>query len=192
MTIEPTVAFYLIKYTNEYLIVLLITIIAFVIHRFDRHRLLDFFISLILSAVVSEFAKYLFDTPRPAPVLGLKFEGGSFPSTHTALAFNALFFYLFCTRFNKSRGDRLKKLIHQVFPFVKSLNVIKMGELEHKNANNPYNTILTVGFLLMAITVSLLRIITGAHYIIDVIAGIIIGFVLCTPFMYYDIVRRKI
>ena len=192
MTYEPTIWFYILTFLNVYLVLGLLFIIGLTIFRIDRIRLLDYVICLFLGIVVSESIKYVINSPRPIPMYGMNFEGGSFPSTHTTMAFTGFFFYLFCTKFNKNKAMELKKRIARVLPYFKSYVDIKSGEVLGQNQKRLGNTIAIIGFLLIADVIAALRIITGAHYFADIIAGIILGFCVVLPFMYYDISGRRI
>ncbi len=121
--------------------------------------------AIIAAEAISEGIKYLTNFPRPESIYN--FEGSSFPSGHTTVAFTAFFFYLLaCHTLSKKNGGE--------------------GQGENKNW-------LIVGpVLIMAISVAILRVVIGAHYISDIFAGIILAFIISIPFRYYDISGRKI
>ena len=136
-----------------------------------KSRILDYFFSLLLAVGMSEGLKFLLDKPRPV----LDLEGGSFPSTHAALAFNALFFVLLaCHTLSKhqNREGRWFQILNYFGNMTKSKFLILISTT--------------------AISVGILRIVTGAHYIEDVLAGILVGFLAAGVFRYYDVSARRL
>ena len=136
-----------------------------------KSRILDYFFSLLLAVGMSEGLKFLLDKPRPV----LDLEGGSFPSTHAALAFNALFFVLLaCHTLSKhqNREGRWFQILNYFGNMTKSKFLILISTT--------------------AISVGILRIVTGAHYIEDVLAGILVGLLAAGVFRYYDVSARRL
>ena len=136
-----------------------------------KSRILDYFFSLLLAVGMSEGLKFLLDKPRPV----LDLEGGSFPSTHAALAFNALFFVLLaCHTLSKhqNREGRWFQILNYFGNMTKSKFLILISTT--------------------AISVGILRIVTGAHYIEDVLAGILVGLFATGVFRYYDVSARRL
>lgn len=145
----------ILGYFNNYFIVVFLSIIAVYVFINYRKRFLDYFFAIIISQLISEGLKYVFNTPRPIPIRpDIIFEGASFPSTHTTLAFAGFFFLLISIK-------------------VRSRLVLIMT-------------------LLGAILIGYLRIISHAHYLTDVLAGIIIALVPAVIFRYYDVSERRI
>lgn len=159
---------------DQIFIFIYILVLFVIIYLKFRSRVLDFGLALFIGAAISEGIKYLVNKPRPAmsPILTditRVFEGSSFPSTHTTIAFTAFFFYLLVCLFppkKKNRGD--------------SNNIIL----------NKY--IQLILFFVGAFIIGGLRIVVGAHFPIDVFAGIILGFIIALPFRYYDVVSRRV
>jgi len=126
---------------------------------------LDYILAIIAVAAISEVIKYITNIPRPESTY--IFEGGSFPSGHTAVAFTAFFFYMMACHTLSMEND---------------------GEGQGQVQNW-----LVVGLVLvLAVFVSILRVAIGAHYIFDIFAGIILAFLISLPFRYYDVSGRKI
>lgn len=129
-----------------------------------KKQLFDFVFILLIASGISESLKYLVHAPRPKPLLPeLTFEGGGLPSTHTTLAFSALFFYLFVCQRLISKKRRVGKR----------------------------NYIMDAILAILAIGVGVFRIISKAHFVGDVVAGGIIGLSISLVFTYYDISIRK-
>src|SRR3990167_2581721 len=136
-----------------------------------KSKVLDYFFSLLLAVAMSEGTKFFLDKPRPV----LDLEGGSFPSTHAALAFNALFFVLLaCHTLSKhqNREGRWFQILNYFGSMTKSKFLILISTT--------------------AILVGILRIVTGAHYIEDVLAGILVGLLAAGVFRYYDVSARRL
>lgn len=162
-----------ILFLDQVLIFVYVLVLFVIIYVKFRSRVLDFGLALFIGAAISEGIKYLVNKPRPeiSPVLSdlnSVFEGSSFPSTHTTIAFTVYFFYLLVCLFpskKKNRGDS---------------NIF---------LNKYFQSIL---FFVGALIIGGLRIVVGAHFPIDVFAGIILGFMIALPFRYYDVVSRRV
>ncbi len=155
---------------DKYLIFLYVLFITYIIYRFYRARLLDYLLALAITGMLTELIKYIVNKPRPVePLTGMVFEGSSFPSTHTAVAFASFFFVLISCRYLSSFG-------------------IKKKSREGKTVKILVFLMILIG----ASTVGVLRVLVGAHYIIDIFAGIIIGLFVSIPFRYYDVVSRRL
>lgn len=146
---------FILGYFNNYFIVIYLVLNGIYILINYRQRLLDFVLAITLSQFISEGLKFIFNSPRPMPIRpDIMFEGGSFPSTHTTIAFTAFFFLL----------------------------------ISLKNSSKLISFLSLVG----AVLIAFLRIISHAHYLTDVLAGIIIAIVPTIIFRYYDISERRI
>ena len=131
-----------------------------------KQKLLDFWLALIVSGFTSEIIKNFVNAPRPISVH--VYEGSSFPSTHTTLAFVVFFFVLnVCHRFSLFRSG-----------------LSFQAELKAK--------LMLLGLGILAIGVGFLRIIAEAHYLIDVIGGVLVAYLVSMLFMYYDVTARRI
>ena len=136
-----------------------------------KSKILDYFFSLLLTVAISEGLKFVIHKPRPN--LGL--EGGSFPSTHTAIAFNAAFFILIaCHRLSMNQNREGKWAF--LFKIFESMTKKQF----------------TIAIFVSAVTVGVLRIVTGAHYIEDVLAGATFGMIFSVLFRYYDVSARRL
>lgn len=147
-------------YLDATLIYLFILFVGFSVLKNLKGRVLDYIVAILLAEGISEGIKYVFHTQRPITALyGLTFEGASFPSTHTAIAFTAAFFYY--------------------FTYIKHKNLIELESVTNVGlaGYNRLNSILIVIMFFVAFAICSLRIILGAHFFIDVLAGIILGFV---------------
>lgn len=132
-----------------------------------KSRVIDFVVAIILAISASEGLKFFFNTPRPETALEI--EGGSFPSTHTTVAYTAFFFYLVvCHTLNKEKG-------------------LKFKELSSKLELTYFSLLFSLSFL-----TGMLRLLASAHYLIDIIAGIILGLIVSLLFTYYDVNARRI
>lgn len=136
-----------------------------------RNKILDFFFSLLLAVGASEGLKFFVDKPRP--IGGL--EGGSFPSTHTTLVFNAFCFLLVACHILSKPENREGKWI---------MAINWLGSMTKKH-------FLVIMFLISA-GVGILRVVSRAHYIEDVLFGILLGLVMAIPFRYYDVSARRL
>lgn len=136
-----------------------------------KTKILDYLVSLLLTISVSEGLKFLIHKQRPV----MDLEGGSFPSTHTSVVFNAVFFVLFACHTLARNINREGKW---------SLIVKAFESMTKKQ-------FLSILFLL-AIVIGALRVFSGAHYIIDVIAGGLFGLSTAVIFRYYDVSARKL
>lgn len=138
---------------------------AIIIYFRSPKRLLDYIIGLFIVIALSEITKYFVDKPRPESYF--IFEGGGFPSTHTSIAFYAAFFYLIACHSlsGKSTGGG-EKIAHKW----------GIGEA----------AIVFVLFLLASI-IAYFRVILAAHDMLDVFAGIMLGFFTSFIFFFYDI-----
>lgn len=155
---------------DSYLIWSTVLLVLYLTYRINKDKILDFLLSIGLALVLSEGLKYLFNQPRPDAT----FEGSSFPSTHSSVAFAVFFFYLLCVRNPRYLYKVLKigedKLTDRRFAFSMSVFVV----------------------LLSAVLVALLRVYISAHYLTDVIAGIFVGFIAIIPFLFYDVSSRRV
>lgn len=134
--------------------------------KYKKSKVLDYLLAIVLAVSSAEIIKSLINKPRPIPRFdGLVFEGSSFPSTHTTIAFVTATFVCHAL---SSRGRSSSEI----------------AKMEHVMA--------CVVFLSVAILIGYLRIFVGAHYLIDVIGGAILGSVISVPFRYYDVVTRKL
>ncbi len=147
--------FLILSYFNNYFIVLFLAVIGLFIFLNYKKRVLDYALALSLAQLISEGLKYIANTPRPTPIRpDIVFEGGSFPSTHTTMAFTAFFFLLISLK-------------------VSSKAIILIS----------FTGALLIGYL---------RIISHAHYLTDVLAGIIIALLPALVFRYYDVSERRL
>jgi membrane-associated phospholipid phosphatase len=146
---------------SDLLLVVLFVLICIKLFYKDRGRVLDLFVAVVFSGFVSELIKNFVNSPRP--ISTQMYEGSSFPSTHTTLAFCVAFFYIFV-----EHGISKQFL---------------------KHFSRSYFSILAI---FLAIIIGILRIICKAHYPIDVLAGVLLSFILVLPFVYYDISLKKI
>lgn len=154
-------------------VLVLIHVVVVFIYIFVNYqsKILDYFFSLLLAVAISEGLKFFIDRPRPV----LELEGGSFPSTHVAIAFNSVFFILLaCHTLSKNQNREGRWM--WLFVFVESMTKKQF----------------MIIIFISVITIGMLRIATGAHYFIDVIAGGIVGLVASTLFRYYDVSARRL
>ncbi len=163
-------------FIDNFAIFVYVVIVGFLIFRRFRHKFLDYIGILILAAAISEGLKYFIAKPRPELGVIKGFEGSSFPSTHSTIVFTAFFFFLFsCHSLSfikrKREGD---KSTH--------LDRVEVSE----------NILVIVLLFFGALFVGALRVIVGAHYPVDVLAGAVLGFLISAPFRYYDISISKI
>ena len=155
----------------DILVVLYVFGILVYIYLNYKNKVLDFLFSLLLAVGFSEGIKFFVDKPRP--ILGV--EGGSFPSTHTAIVFNAAFFVLIaCHTLSKNQNREGKWF----------LVINWFGGMTKK-----YFIIL---IFLISFGVGALRVISKAHYIEDILFGIVIGLSMAIPFKYYDVSARRL
>ena len=150
---------------NNYLIYILVVFIGTLIFKAKAGRLMDYVVAMLTGGLLSEGIKYFVNKPRPESQM--IFEGSSFPSTHTTLAFTAVFFYVFCC--HSRVGDRAHPLSGRVGRFV---------------------TVVIVSA--MALVVGILRVLVGAHYFADIVAGMVLGLLVSIPFKYYDVSAKKV
>lgn len=159
-------------FLNQYLIFILFFTVLYLTYRINKSRVFDFILASGLAVLISEGIKYVVNRPRPDP----SFEGSSFPSSHTSVAFVAFFFYLFCVKNPKWLSGKLKigggGMTVDRSKFIWSLTVFMV--------------------LLEAVLVGLLRVYVGAHYLTDVVAGIFVGFIAVLPFIFYDVSGRRL
>lgn len=125
-----------------------------------QDKLFDYFLAILTTLGLSETIKYFVDKPRPTDL----FEGSSFPSSHTALAFMCAAFVCHVMSF-WGRGKKRKK-----------------GIIDY---------LVCFCVLLAAVTVAVLRVYVGAHDVIDTFSGMILGIIVATPFGYYDVAIRR-
>lgn len=155
---------------NSIAIYILVGVVGLRVLMHRRSRLLDFFMTLGLSAVITEGLKYVVNRPRPPFGIELGFEGSGFPSTHTGIAFAAAFFWiLVCQHLSQQRSGGVAK--------------VSTASEEGK--------LFMIGVIAGAVVVGVLRVLSGAHYPIDVIVGAIIGILSVIPFRYYDVTARR-
>lgn len=136
-----------------------------------KNKVLDYLFSLLLAVSMSEGIKFFFDRPRPVSEL----EGGSFPSTHATIAFNAVFFVLLACHILSKHQNREGKWF------------LLLNKFESMTKEQ----FLIVTFVL-AFTIGILRIVTGAHYLEDVLAGVAVGLIASLLFRYYDVSARRL
>lgn len=155
-------------YSNLSNITVILAVIAvfFYLYLHKKGRILDFIIALTLAVSVSEGFKFYFNTPRPVSTLNL--EGGAFPSTHATVAYTAFFFYLLvCHTFTQGKGTSFKEL------------------------RKPKEAAFFIAIFLLSFASAMLRILAVAHYLTDIIAGIILGLLISFVFVYYDLTARR-
>lgn len=153
------------------LIVFLLNFVGYTVNKNYPTRALDFLLVVIFSVASSEGIKFLIDKPRPSlTMLNRVFEGSSFPSTHTTVAIAIAFFYLFI-----------------------------FLEIERKNKNLRISTSIShseglkIFFIFTAsILVAVLRVVVGAHEIVDVLTGAFLGFLIAVIFKYLDFNVEKV
>ncbi len=163
-------------FIDNFAIFIYVFIVGVLIYKRFRNKFLDYVGILVLSSAISEGLKYIIAKPRPALGIEKGFEGASFPSTHSTIVFTAFFFFLFACHsmsFIKSRREG-----------VKSTHSSRVEVSE--------NIFVIVLLFLGALTVGALRILVGAHYPVDVLAGAVLGFLISLPFRYYDITIHKV
>ncbi|OGC51854.1 hypothetical protein A2982_03965 [candidate division WWE3 bacterium RIFCSPLOWO2_01_FULL_39_13] len=163
---------HIIFFINDYLIYSLIGLVGLIIFLKCKTRFLDYCFAVIVALGASELIKFFVDKPRPLPITSsLAFEGGSFPSTHTAIAFTVAFFYLLvCHRLSAKSGRGGKT---------------KSG----KSTTGEYFLLIVI--FLASILVGVFRVVVKAHYPVDVLAGVVLGFLVALPFRYYDLITRR-
>jgi membrane-associated phospholipid phosphatase len=150
---------------DSFLIFSLALAVGALIYKYKPSRLFDYLIMLILTSGISEIIKYFINKPRPESIY--IFEGSGFPSTHSAVAAGIVFFYLL--------------VCHSLPNSMKGVGeAIRTGILRK-------NGIINFFIILIGLTVVWLRVLLGAHYPIDVFAGIILGFLVSLVFVFYDI-----
>lgn len=185
--------FSLLNFTNEYLVVFLLLLIGISIYKLEKNRVLDFILCVLLSGGLSEFIKYFVNSPRPVLTNGVSFEGSGFPSTHTTIAFAGFFFFLLCLNITHKHSHRLKNKIKDlVSRYVTHRVIVEKGIQSQTLKEWEREALFRIFFLIVAIFVAFLRVYTGAHYLIDVVGGIFLGFVSVLPFMFYDLSSRRI
>lgn len=144
---------------------ILVLSVYLILHK--KSRLVDFGIALILAVSASEGLKFFFNTSRPESLLSI--EGGSFPSTHTTIAYTVFFFYLVvCHSLSRGKGLNFKELSSK-----KELTYFIL-------------------LFMLSFAAGMLRLLAVAHYLIDIIAGIILGLIISLLFTYYDFAMRRI
>ena len=136
-----------------------------------KNKVLDYLFFLLLTVALSEGLKFFIDKPRPV----LELEGGSFPSTHTAVAFNAAWFVLFACHTLSKHQNREGKWF------------LLLNKFESMTKKQFLSIIFAFAFVIGA-----LRVLSGVHYIIDVIAGGLFGLLTAVVFKYYDVSARKL
>lgn len=159
-------SFFFLSLDKLLLPVLMIFAALYIFRRF-RARFFDYIVALAIAGIVSEGLKYLINSPRPTWSV-MTFEGGGFSSTHTTFAFTVFFFLLIC-HVKKGAGGR--------------------SFLLKVNRGGVATLVIT---LIMALVVASIRLLIGAHYPVDVAAGIILALIVSILFVYYDISGRKI
>ncbi len=168
--------FYLFDVLSYFTLGLLFLSVLFIVYRSHRTRLEDLGITVLIAFFASEFIKFLTDKPRPDFEEVFRSTGTSFPSTHTTFAFAIFFFYIISCQVLSSKQDRGNN----------SLAKIKLPFLSSKD----------VAFLLylfvLAMLTALFRVYAGLHFYSDIIAGIVLGFVISWMLAHYDISFRRI
>ena len=153
----------------DILIIFYLLDLALYIYVNYKNKLFDFIFCIISATSISEGLKFVFATSRPIPDL----EGGGFPSTHSTVAFAAVFFFLLvCRTLSPSKREGKYKNIFDIVGKVSKSLVVGVA-------------------FTMAMFIGYLRIVSGAHYFIDVFAGLILGLLVSMPFKYYDVSVRK-
>lgn len=148
------------------LLVLMFSVFILLLARF-KSKVLDYVIAIMFATAVSELIKYLVNAPRPLAA----FEGSAFPSTHTTLAFCSVAFYVFVCHSSSFFQNR-------------------EGESRARLGLGEGLTIIALSIFAVAIAFS--RVVIGAHSILDVIAGGVLGILAIIPFMFYDVSGRRI
>ncbi len=156
---------YLVNLDKVLLYILILTTFLY-LYKYRKEKILDYTVALIAALSVSELLKTFINKPRPVPKFpGLVFEGSSFPSTHTTLAFvTAVFICHTLTSWGRGTKNGLPK----------------------------HRLMIELVVVFFAVLVGYLRVFVGAHYLIDVIAGAILGSLISMPFRYYDVFVRKL
>lgn len=155
---------------DSILLIALIILVGLLIYFKKRNRLLDYGLALILTSGISEIFKYYINKPRPESMF--LFEGSSFPSTHSASAAVIVFFYIFvCHSLSEKYSGIGEAFIVKIKP-------------------NEWVVIALIAIL--GTLIAWLRVILGAHYPVDVFAGIILGFVISSIFVFYDVSGRRV
>lgn len=164
-----------ILFLDKTLIFIYLFGVLYLVYKNNKNYVLDFVFALIAAVAISEGIKYLIDKPRPCiEFSNCLFEGSSFPSTHTAVAFTAFFFYVFiCHRVSQKSGEG-------------------QGRILIKSAEEAVGDIRTYVVLSGAILIAALRLLLNAHDLIDIAVGIFIGFISALPFVYYDVKARRV
>lgn len=155
---------------DSFLIIFLILGGGFLVYRKKPSRVLDYALSVMLTAGASEMIKYYVNKPRPFS--DYIFEGSSFPSSHSAVAASVVFFYLLvCHTLSKNLGGLGKEVASH---FISREGIIS-GIL-----------------IVIGATVAWLRYYLGAHDFTDIFAGIGLGYVGASLFIFYDISGRRV
>ncbi len=160
-----------INYLADFFVLFHLGVIFLYIFINYKNKVLDYLFSLLLAVSISEGIKFFFDKPRPV----LELEGGSFPSTHATIAFNAVFFVLLACHTLSTQQNREGKWF---------MLLRKFESMTKKQ-------FLIIAFVL-AFVIGILRIVTGAHYLEDVLAGVAVGLVASSVFRYYDVSARRL
>ncbi len=155
---------------NSFLIFFLVLIVGVLIYKSKPARLFDYAVMLVLTSGIAEVIKYFVNKPRPESIY--VFEGSGFPSTHSAVAAGVVFFYLLVCH---SLPNTMKGVGEAI-----RINTYKRGG------------IVSFFIILTGLAVAWLRVLIGAHYPIDVFAGIILGLSISLVFVFYDISGRRV
>lgn len=155
----------LIYYLDFFGIHLLIIYAGLIILSEYKNKIADYVVCVMFAIGLSESLKALFNIPRPTEtLLNMTFFGYSFPSTHTSISFAIAFYCILSYLKIKNPSEELQLKMRLSLPIV----------------------------ALMAIFISILRILIGAHFTIDVVGGIIVGFISAYVIKNYDILVRKV
>lgn len=155
---------------DSFLIIFLMAMVGLLIYKNKKSRLLDYVLALVLTSGISEILKYYINKPRPESVF--VFEGSAFPSTHSATAACIVFFYL---------------LVCHALP----KNFKEVGEVFTKSLFTK-DGVISLFVILIGSLVAFLRYVIGAHFPIDIFAGIILGLLISIIFMFYDVSGRRV
>lgn len=170
MVLSYTASIWVVIFDITSLLVLL-NWVGFIVKKYFQTRGLDYILLIVFSASISEVLKFLFNRPRPTDtLLSRVFEGSSFPSTHTSIAFGIAFFYLF---------TYMEYIKHNA----------------HLNSNKILDTFIALNIVfvfILAGIIAYLRILVGAHYLEDVFAGVAVGFFTALIFKYFDFSVTKV
>jgi membrane-associated phospholipid phosphatase len=167
-----------IIYLDKFYIAALILLIGYLVLRINKSRILDYLLCLIIAGGVSESLKFFINKPRPVVDFNtaIIFEGSAFPSTHTTIMFAAVFFYFYtCSILSKRNIQAETSIEESTLPDKKK--IVKLDSLV---------------LILLAIIGGLLRIIVGAHFPVDILAGAVLGILIPIPFRFYDVTARRI